>query len=190
MPIQIGQHTAHGFDEPLGLLSDCHRRIEHFLNVLVVINERAAGGALTPPQRLDLEAALRYFATAAPKHTADEEESLFPRLRATNDPGAAEALERVARLERDHDEAERHHQAVDALVRRWLDGDGLPAEDAESLSAHLAALRAIYGPHIALEDRELFPAAARLLAPDVLAEVGREMADRRREKREKEDTNG
>ena len=47
MPIQIGQRPDHGFDEPLGLLSDCHRRIEHFIDVLATITDEAAGGRLT-----------------------------------------------------------------------------------------------------------------------------------------------
>jgi hypothetical protein len=36
---------------------------------------------LTEETRAALETALRYFREAAPKHTADEEESRFPRLR-------------------------------------------------------------------------------------------------------------
>lgn len=30
MPITIGHATSHGFDQPLGLLTDCHRRVELF----------------------------------------------------------------------------------------------------------------------------------------------------------------
>jgi len=180
VPIQIGGRADHGFDEPLGLLSDCHRRIEYFLQVLRAVSERAAGGALSPPQRADFEAALRYFATAAPRHTADEEESLFPRLRQSNDAAAAQALDIVGRLERDHEDAARHHAAVDDLVRRWLDADALEAPRARELSEHLAALRAIYTQHIAIEDQEVFPAAGRLLSRDQLGEIGREMAARRR----------
>src|SRR4051812_21080525 len=120
MPIQIGQRPDHGFTEPLGLLGDCHRRIEHFLHVLLAIDQQAAGSPLGTGPRADLEAALTYFAAAAPKHTADEEESLFPRLRATTDPAAAHALELLDRLEQDHDEAEQHHCSVDVLGRRWL----------------------------------------------------------------------
>lgn len=179
MPIQIGQRPDHGFDEPLRLLSDCHRRIEHFLAVLIALDERLAGGALTPAQRVDLEAALRYFATAAPKHTADEEESLFPRLRESDDAAAVHACDVLARLERDHDEAELHHRAVDMIGRRWLDADGLEPAAATALRAHLAALQTIYLAHIGVEDRELFPTAARLLSPLQLAAVGREMAARR-----------
>ena len=37
MPVRIGGRPEHGFDEPLGLLSDCHRRIERFLGVLAAV---------------------------------------------------------------------------------------------------------------------------------------------------------
>ena len=66
MPLQIGQRPDHGFTEPLGLLSDCHRRIEHFLRVLLAIDREGAGGPLAAGPRAELEAALTYFATAAP----------------------------------------------------------------------------------------------------------------------------
>ncbi|MGH8639190.1 MAG: hemerythrin domain-containing protein, partial [Burkholderiales bacterium] len=89
MPIKIGQRVDHSFDEPLGLLSDCHRRIEHFLRVLATVAADAAGGPLTAEYRSALDGALRYFAVAAPKHTADEEVSLFPRLRNLDDPSLA-----------------------------------------------------------------------------------------------------
>lgn len=179
MPIQIGRRPDHGFDEPLGLLSDCHRRIEYFLDVLSAVAGQAAGGPLTPSQRADLESALRYFATAAPKHTADEEESLFPRLRESTNADAARALETMARLERDHDAAQQHHAAVECLAHRWLEAARLDAVDARELNERLAALRGIYTEHIALEDREVFPAAGRLLSVEQLRDVGREMAARR-----------
>jgi hemerythrin-like domain-containing protein len=180
MPIKIGQRPDHGFDEPLGLLSDCHRRIEHFLEVLARTAHQADGGPLADRQRAELDGALTYFETAAPRHTADEEASLFPRLRASGDPAAAGALETVERLERDHGAAERHHAEVDRLVRRWMTQNALDRVDLEALQGHLAALRAIYEPHIAIEDRELFPTAARLLSPTQIEEIGREMAARRR----------
>jgi hemerythrin-like domain-containing protein len=179
MPIKIGQRPDHGFDEPLGLLSDCHRRIENFLDVLARTAQQVAGGPLNDRRRADLEGALAYFQTAAPRHTADEEASLFPRLRASGDPAAAAALETVTRLERDHGAADQHHAEVDRLVRRWLGANALPADDLAALNEHLAALRAIYEPHIAIEDRELFPTAARLLSPSQIEEIGREMAARR-----------
>jgi hemerythrin-like domain-containing protein len=179
MLIRIGQRPDHAFDEPLGLLSDCHRRIEHFLHVLEVVAARSSGDALATAERKDLEAAVTYFAQAAPRHTADEEQSLFPRLRASNDPAALDALATVERLERDHEVADAHHAAVDGLVREWLAAGALPPARLSELRDRLAALRAIYEPHIAVEDRELFPAAGRLLSKDDVAAIGREMAERR-----------
>jgi hemerythrin-like domain-containing protein len=179
MPIQIGQGPGHDFDEPLGLLSDCHRRIEHFLRVLVAVTDDAGGGPLTPSHRGALDGALRYFAVAAPKHTADEEGSLFPRLRETRDPAAAHALELIAGLEHDHEEADAHHAAVEVLGRRWLEDDRLVPEHVAELRAHLARLAALYRRHISIEDQELFPAAGRLLDSTQLREIGREMAARR-----------
>jgi hemerythrin-like domain-containing protein len=182
MPIQIGQRPDHGFDEPLGLLSDCHRRIEHFLQVLTTIAERNADGSPTPAERTQLESSLAYFAAASPKHTADEEESLFPRLRRSNDPVAIAALEALARLEGDHEKASQHHHVVDTLVRRWLAAGRLSPTDAGELHQRLVALQALYRQHIAMEDDEIFPAAGRVLSPDQLHDIGREMAARRSSK--------
>jgi hemerythrin-like domain-containing protein len=179
MPIQIGQRADHGFDEPLGLLSDCHRRIEHFLNVLATVAADAAGGELTSSYRTALEAAIKYFAVAAPKHTADEEESLFPRLRACGDRQLGQTLTSLDRLEHDHQEADTNHAAVDALVRRWLADGRLAAADVADLRGRLARLQALYREHIAIEDQEVFPAAARLLARAELEQIGGEMAARR-----------
>lgn len=179
MPIQIGKRPDHGFDEPLGLLSDCHRRIEHFLWVIAVRSREAAGSPLDEPQRADLEGALRYFATAAPRHTADEEESLFPRLRASDDAQVAAALKVIDRLEADHEAADRHHAEVDRLVRRWIDEGNVSDADHAALTAHVEALQALYREHIAVEDRELFPAAASALTPAQQAAIGAEMAIRR-----------
>lgn len=179
MPIQIGQRPDHGFDEPLGLLSDCHRRIEHFLHVLVTVDARASGGPLTDDEHRALQGAITYFANAAPRHTADEEVSLFPRLRQCADAQASDALEHLEALERDHRQADEDHAAVDVLVRRWLAADRLSGKDAADLRARLARLQTLYQQHIAIEDKELFPAAARLLTPSDLEQVGREMAERR-----------
>lgn len=179
MALQIGQRVDHGFDEPLGLLSDCHRRIEHFLRVLVAATNAADGGTLTQEHRTAFETALRYFAEAAPRHTADEEVSLFPRLRESDDPDAAAALDALARLERDHDEADTHHAEVDRLVRRWMADDGLPSSDLAQLRDRLARLQALYGDHIIVEDQQVFPVAARVLDREQIERIGGEMAARR-----------
>jgi len=181
MPIQIGQKKESDFTDPLGLLSDCHRRIEHFLAVLIKLCGKAQGGSLDAEEGELLEKALAYFRDAAPMHTADEEHSLFPRLRASGQSEAA--LARLAELEYEHVLAGRDHEIVDSLGRRWLREGRLAPGDSVQMTQALKRLSEIYSRHIALEDRELFPLADRLLGPEELAAVGREMADRRGIKR-------
>lgn len=173
MPVQIGQKRESDFSDPLGLLSDCHRRIERFLAVLVKVSERANGRALDPEEHAAFANALEYFRNSAPKHTADEEDSLFPRLR------AQASLDYLAELESDHQAADRDHRRVDTLGRLWLNEGPIAAEAAQELQDALDRLSRMYARHITVEDQELFPLAARLLPADELADVGREMASRR-----------
>src|SRR3954468_24050542 len=147
MPIRIGQPVDHSFDEPLGLLSDCHRRIEHFLHVLLTYAERPSH-SLTPEQKREATEALAYFETAAPRHTADEERSLFPRLRQSASPDALKAFTTLSRLERDHEIADAHHRAVDALWRRRLALEELPPLEMQELRDRLGVLDSIYKEHI------------------------------------------
>ncbi|HTQ76329.1 MAG TPA: hemerythrin domain-containing protein, partial [Burkholderiales bacterium] len=115
----------------------------------------------------------------APKHTADEEQSLFPRLRAIDRPDLHEIIERVAALEKDHTEAEADHAEVDRLGREWLSADRLAENDALRLVQLLAKLSGHYQSHIAIEEREVFPAAAAALSKSQREAVGAEMAARR-----------
>jgi hypothetical protein len=57
MPVQIGI-TSPSFSDPTGLLSDCHRRVEMFLGVLLTISETAEF-KLTTETRTALDKALR-----------------------------------------------------------------------------------------------------------------------------------
>lgn len=179
MPVNLGAKPDHGFDEPLGLLSDCHRRIEKFLEILRTVSLRRQGAALDSEERQALGSALEYFRRAAPRHTQDEEESLFPRLRGVADARVAAALRDLQRLEADHQAAEAMHAEVDRLVMRWLEADRLPENGAAELTRLLSRLRELYREHIALEDERVFPLAAETLSPEQVREVGGEMAARR-----------
>src|SRR5215471_6676482 len=115
MPITIGAKQESDFTDPIGMLGDCHRRIERFLSVLKRLASERQGAALTGQEQNAMSASLRYFREAAPKHTADEEESLFPRIRAA-DPDATRSLfERIDALESDHQTAVKLHAEVDVL---------------------------------------------------------------------------
>jgi len=186
MPIQIGDKGQSGFDEPLGLLSDCHRRIERFLEALARVANDAGGRPLNADQVQAVEAALAYFREAAPRHTADEEESLFPRLREAANGQVESALAELARLEADHRETCVRHQEVEALFGRWREASGLANVEFARLVAGIHTLKHTYARHIAAEDHEVLPLAARLLSPAELAAIGREMADRRGIHRRKE----
>ena len=177
--LKIGQRPEHDFGEPLGLLSDCHRRIEHFLAVLATITGQVDGQALNAAQRSQFQSALTYFSVAAPKHIADKEESVFPRLSVSEHPDAKAALDIVRRLERDHDEANAHHHAVNELGQKWLVDDHLERGAVRELRQHLDRLQLLYRSHIAVEDYQLFPAAARILSATDLESIGHEMATRR-----------
>jgi hemerythrin-like domain-containing protein len=179
MSLQIGEKPLPTFQDPLALLSDCHRRIERFLRDLITVVEQARGGRLSPVQRDALETALRYFREAAPRHTQDEEESLFPRMRQASTPECREALDQLDRLETDHQNAAEGHAMVERLGRQWLDTGRLSLSETGWLGHVLNQLRAIYDRHIRIEDHEVFPIAGRVLRPFEIEEIGREMARRR-----------
>ena len=176
IPITIGARPDNDFRNPLGLLSDCHRRIERYINQIILISETAARGSLCRDQREALGAALRYFRQASPLHTADEEVSLFPRMRETGNPDALAAIEA---LEADHRDAEVWHHQLDEIGLRWIEEDGLDPASAEDMDRLLGRLNDLYHGHIAMEDNRIFPLAGETLDPDMIQLVGREMAERR-----------
>jgi hemerythrin-like domain-containing protein len=179
VPVSIGRKADHGFDEPLGLLSDCHRRIEHFLGVLVKLGA-SAGAQLDDPARSALDNALRYFREAAPRHTADEESSVFPRLREVQSVEVRQAIGQLDRLEADHRLAESLHAEAELIGRRWLENGRLDPPVGARFREIVAELSATYAAHIEVEDSLLFPLAGKVLSRDTLAVIGREMATRRK----------
>jgi len=178
MPIQIGA-KAHHFTNPTGLLSDCHRRIEMFLGTLESV-AKVIDQTQTEDARQALESALRYFSQAAPKHTADEEESLFPRLRRISTPEITSTLSRLDELEVEHRRADRLHAEVERLGVKYLSEGRLSIEEAARYRDAVGELRVMYERHISLEDDIIFPLAARYLTQHDKSAIADEMAGRRR----------
>ena len=176
MPVQIGARPDSGFDDPIGMLTDCHRRIEMFLNVLCVVADRAAGRALTGEESAATQAALQYFRIGGQRHTADEEQSLFPRMRASC---GQESLSEIEGLEGDHQDASRIHAAVETLYAQWIIGGALDLKDQDELLAATEHLKRLYTEHIRLEEQVVFPRAAQMLSPDAIHEIGQEFRTRR-----------
>ena len=179
MPVQIGGPPDHGFQSPLQLLSDCHRRIEHFLNVLERVGMQA-GDALTSEEETALQVALRYFREAAPKHTQDEEESLFPRLQQAGHPEAREALAKIEMLESDHVRAATFHEEIERLGQKWAGCGKLEQAERVAFQTRISDLKLLYRTHIDLEDTVIFPLSSKVLNREEQVALGLEMAARRR----------
>jgi hemerythrin-like domain-containing protein len=173
MGVQIGAKPDAGFEDPIGMLKDCHRRIEQFLRILCLVAERAGGRALTGEESAAVQAAIAYFHVGGVRHNADEEESLFPRLRTSGD--AAD----VSELEHDHRDAAALHARVEDLYADWLAQGALDAEKQQELAGATEGLRRLYTEHIEREETVVFPRAARILRADAIAEMGREFRARR-----------
>jgi hemerythrin-like domain-containing protein len=177
MPVQIGA-PSHSFSDPTGLLSDCHRRIEVFLDALAAV-AGLGGQALSGEARRSLELALRYFREAAPKHTADEEVSLFPLLRSLPGSDLQAAISQLDALQADHRFADPLHALVDQLGLRYLQNSRLSAQEAGQFRESVHKLQVMYRRHIAIEDEQIFTVAARILSPEHKKQIAREMAERR-----------
>jgi hemerythrin-like domain-containing protein len=163
--------AAPAFDDPLGMLSACHRRIERQLDTLERLQRHLPEHGCDADARAAARTILRYFDHAAPHHHADEEASVLPRL-AREQPSRAAAL--AADLRREHATLAANWRHLRPLLA------GIAAGACANLSPkQVASVRAAYDAHIAKEESELIPLAARTFDPATLAEIGREMAARR-----------
>jgi len=173
--IQIGAKPDSGFNDPIGMLKDCHRRIESFLQILCLVAERARGRRLNDEEAVAINSALSYFRTGGQRHTADEEESLFPRLRGQS----AKEPEELDGLEDDHHRANELHAEVEELYQIWLESGLLSEDNQQTLAQSIAELEAIYKAHIKIEEEVVFPQASRTLDEKAIAEMGHEFRVRR-----------
>ena len=144
--------------------------------MLVIAADQIAGGLLGADERRALEAALKYFREAAPKHIADEEEDLFPMLRRSPSPHVVADTER---LEAEHKTAEAWHREVEEICERWLRTNLLSPDEKTHLRRLLRSLSDLYRTHIRTEEERVFPAALNELSDFDLQIVGRHMASRR-----------
>jgi len=175
MAIQIGARPDSGFGDPIGKLKDCHRRIESFLGILCLVAGRAHGRSLTGEEHDAVQSALQYFRTGGRRHTADEEESLFPRLRAS----AAGFPDEIGRLEGDHHEANDLHASVEQLYSNWISSGGLGLEDTLQLLSEVDRLKQLYCEHIHVEETIVFAYATETLDRPTIAAIGSEFRRRR-----------
>ena len=170
--IQLGQRVEPVAEQPLEHLVACHRRILHRVEVL----ERV-GSALDSDPASALSAlrnTLRFFDVTARLHTEDEEESVFPRMRARL---SADEMAYVDSLEAEHREKEAVFASLKALAAE-LESEVTSDRVARyrELSARLCAL---YRSHIASEDDVLVRLGRNVLTSAELHAIRAEMRERR-----------
>lgn len=170
---RIGESTP-GFDEPLGLLRACHRRIAERLDLL----DRLAGYVVMHGSDESAGAAARrvldYFDRAAAHHHEDEEEDLFPMLhRASGRAGWDDRLpDALDQLSREHPVLGTYWAKLRPALVTITRGQRVGEFRCEDL------LRA-YRSHMSLEEELVFPLADRLLTEAELQELGSSMQRRR-----------
>jgi len=174
--IQIGAAPA-TIDTPIEHLQACHRRIEQRLATLV-----KAGDLLATDRDTALTAiakSLAFLDSSGALHTADEEESLFPRLRAKLPDVQIQVLDT---LEAQHLEASGIHEELRRLVGLLShpEGDPDPLQTIARYRDRATRLETFYQAHIQIEDHQLAPLATLCLTASEVAEIADEMHFRRR----------
>jgi hemerythrin-like domain-containing protein len=155
-------------------LLDCHARIRHFTATATAL----AGAAGAPSAEIASAAAgvIRYFTEALPLHSADEDASIAPRLRARAPEPVCAALDAMTRQ---HGEIDR---TLAEALPRWTE----VAADPTCLPAHAALLRDLaarlvtqWDEHLGLEEATIFPAIRAHLPEEERAQIQAEMRARR-----------
>lgn len=163
------------FEAPLEMLAACHGRIERQCATLRRLALHLAAHGADAQARSAAANALRYFDTAAVQHHADEEENLFPALIESMAGSDAVCIhEMTERLSHEHRLLEAAWRRLRAPLSRIADGESamLSGEEVEAFAT-------LYTEHLALEESELLPMAARLLGDAEIESIGRAMRERR-----------
>ena len=164
-----------GFEAPLEMLAACHHRIERQCNTLRRLVAHVAEQGVDGQAREAAQAVMRYFDQAAADHHADEEQDLFPALLESMAGSDAVCLrELIGQLTHQHRELETLWQALRRVLVRVAAGEPVALD-----AARVHRLVTAYEQHLAREDAELLPMAARLIGDAALQQIGRAMRLRR-----------
>lgn len=164
----IAAPAAPSFDHPLEMLRACHGKILQQCDTLKKLTAHLDNQGFDAEVQQAAAGILRYFDTAGQFHHQDEEEDLFPALRSCTTTTLLELLlsDHIVML-----------SAWDALRPRLVQ----LAEGREVVleAALTEKFISSYTSHIAIENAELLPLAARLLSAQQVFLIGRSMASRR-----------
>jgi len=151
---------------PIRMLERSHQRLLGEVLRLQTLGRAVREGK--PEDTGELLDVVAFFLRQGNRHEADEEKSLFPRLRGHVPSHLLTALRRQHRTH------ERLAERLDALLAGPLTEEG--RREVQGLCVELAAS---YRAHIAREEAELLPAARQALGPEELALLADEMQARR-----------
>lgn len=163
--LRSGDHS-----DAIDLLLGCHARIRHFTAMA-----RRLAAPESPLDQISAaaKAVYRYYKIALPLHEADENQSVYPRLRAAAPPGAlADANQAMV------DQHVGIDRIVAELLPRW---EGLEQHpEAAPATADLARqLDEAWRDHLELEERLIFPALRTHLSLQDRTAIRQEMVARR-----------
>jgi hemerythrin-like domain-containing protein len=157
------------------VLDACHRETIVALDKLAALVVRLDQEGTDDTARALARDVVQHFSVTARRHHEDEERHLFPALVQGGDPLMIEA---VLRLQQDHDWLEEDWMTlsphIDAVAC------GMSGYDPDVLREAAEIFGALSHDHIALEEGVIYPQARERLGQRERAEMGREMAARRR----------
>jgi hemerythrin-like domain-containing protein len=161
--------------DAVDMLLACHQRIRNFTGLAVRLADAHAAAA--PEIANAADAVHRYYSIALPLHEADENDSVYPRLRRNlTDARERESLQAMVD----------QHGPIDEVVARllplWAEvknaPDRLPSL-APKLRADAARLQELWREHLDLEEEIVFPLIRARLTNDDLKAIHSEMKQRR-----------
>lgn len=166
---------AVGFEVPLEMLAACHGRVQQQCDTLLRLCVHLQRHGSDRPAQEAARAVLRYFDTAARHHHEDEEQDLFPALLESMAGSDAVCLrELTASLCADHRALEQRWSVLRQRLQQVSEGSASTLADADA-----PGFVQRYAQHIAREESELLPMAARLLGAAELDRIGLAMRARR-----------
>jgi len=160
-----------GFDQPFEMLEACHQRVERMLVLLQRLSAHLADHGPDAQAQQAARDVMRYFDIAAPHHHEDEERHVLPRLREQGQTALAE------RVLSEHRTMASAWAGVRCMLQTVEQADRLA--DGEAVAEQWRVFAALYRDHMALEEREVFPAARQHIDADGLRAMAEEMARRR-----------
>ncbi|HZL99755.1 MAG TPA: hemerythrin domain-containing protein [Planctomycetota bacterium] len=159
-----------GHHDAFAILHDCHEHILERLTRLETLGRELRGAQVIEERHLAVLAdVLTFLDTAVPLHSADEEQTLFPRLREALGPSGGHTP--MDCMEQEHVQ----HQALLAGLKR-----AVVKRDPAATGQAALAIVSVYREHIDKEESVLFPWARELLTDPVLVETMTQQMRQRR----------